>query len=1006
MTSNISNDFVLKRELEFEDTDFKWFHEVVDPVLNGHDFRIAMTAFNEETGWLGKVKSYISSTTAPSNIIPIRETLTKLESDFENLKVVLADDRLSDKERLNYLKQLECLITHICHCKKSIIVGLKGLFPDLSNQLTAEIERYEHRLMQLNENLAEIQKAINAIEHSENQETQKQHEAELERERNIVRKKWLECLNSIPDAVKHDPRIAEEKALIENEINALRGAPSKNAIEQSHIMCLVNMQAYQLKAIDLMMEKRAQVKGSFGEIFTQINERASEIAFLRKNMIDRSKQYDLGAMIDLTSNIPLLIGKKFGVENSIQLRLWGRILVPTDTKDNVKSWFSKDFVSTVDRLRAEKNKIKQELKGLNQALAAGTANPEQEKLREQLSKKEVDIKRLYYHTLLQRMIDVIGEREWQLRQNKQDGVNDPNIELDLIILNFKFDKILLKYKGLPEDKRTLVQSLKARGMEVATLGYYRGNMHTYQQFLAYKQYADMGYSMVNYIQKWFSETRIAAGKDPLGYLRDEIKLFLKWAEDHPERAAIMSADIAQTCAIVAGDDKQFLQDFQAAMRSKAITMAFHAPFGGPDWEMVESERELKFKALADLCRYAPGVAGASSSVVQEISQGNLSPVALMGKALVKGLRAGAVQQVGDLIPAEWGYTAARVVDVVKGKSYHELLEAEHSVELARAAGIAKKAIISPSNLIDQISTGFAKWRRTIVKSKGWERFTRIMVQAVVPTLCVAGIAGLIALTILGGPITIGVAIAAGLILLGVTRTVLLNSEGWMRKIWYNTGQVVDKEFGHTAEEKVIKQLQKQQSEKLEEIKKKMILEYQSTKLLPYIKKPDPIKLSSEQQSVVDFMIRSETRDVLKKLYRPPSKDKEDIISHFNECFKLEDLKNQLQKFMAQNSSLSTLTSIQRENIRGYILYKVTQELIDQWVGPNLERQVIKNAVCKNIDRNDEKKVRDEREEHLFSALRAPKNKISEQEARVALTEYRECIRENRDALETSAAAAA
>src|SRR5581483_2761875 len=124
------------------------------------------------------------------------------------------------------------------------------------------------------------------------------------------------------------------------------------------------------------------------------------------------------------------------------------------------------------------------------------------------------------------------EKEWRMRQQDVSEEEKGILMHDLAKLNQRFAKTLAKYPKPPE--QSLAEALSKETQQllfgIATFGFYNGRLNTHEELLSKKHYADMGYSMTNYITEWQKTVKIPAGKTAKEFLISEILSFAKWAE--------------------------------------------------------------------------------------------------------------------------------------------------------------------------------------------------------------------------------------------------------------------------------------------------------------------------------------------------------------------------------------------------------------------------------------------------------------------------------------------
>jgi len=153
-----------------------------------------------------------------------------------------------------------------------------------------------------------------------------------------------------------------------------------------------------------------------------------------------------------------------------ETKQWGLLLMPKDTKEAVASYLGKGFAATVNKLKERKHEIKREMHGLD------IGNPKYAGLDKELK----EINRTLYHCILTRSLDVIADKEWQIRQPGLDPMQKAALEYDILKLNAKFQSILAKYSDYKEPTRSLKEAFteetKNTMLNVISCGFYNGKI--------------------------------------------------------------------------------------------------------------------------------------------------------------------------------------------------------------------------------------------------------------------------------------------------------------------------------------------------------------------------------------------------------------------------------------------------------------------------------------------------------------------------------------------------
>jgi len=687
--------------------------------------------------------------------------------------------------------------------------------------------------------------------------------------------------------------------------------------------------------------------------------------------------------------------------------------MPSETKGAISSYLGTGFRNTVNALKDQKHAIKQQMK----SVAEGT--PEYEKLTQDLT----TVNQALYHCILTRSMDIIAEKEWQVRQTGLDPMQKDALEYDIVKLNEKFAKTLEKYIEYKDTstrsfslKEAVLQQAKNAGHNIASnvlgnvlvFGFYTGKTDSPEEILAKKRYADMGYSMMNYMPQWLDSIHLQNDQTILTFVTAQVNEFLKWAEKHPEKASMMASDMSLTIMLLSNGNQAMVDHFRTQMEARAYAMAFVAPLGGPMWEEVEIEEELKYRALADFSRYTCAAAGAGVHVMNELWNGTLNPVQLIKAAMVGAGRAAFLQKAGDLIPSYAVQAAAAVSSVIKGEGYRNVMETQRSIELTRLAGITRFAIMNPERLLDSIKLNITMWWETINQAPTLEKATRILIQVVVPAAGVVAGLGLITLAIVGGPISLGIALGIAITCFLFSGSVIWNTNSLLNTIFPTTYNKVFADMTDNAKEKAKVQLLTDHRAQITAIRNNYIKDLQAARQLPYIRAPKKVTLTPVQNKAVESIVAKMKAQVLKNM----SPIIIDPVKELNENFVLDDaLKDAMNQINANPDFNMRL--FDRANVAGYICAQVSSQLINEWLSPRLDDRLVGRAVNTPdaeiaklpTYKNEEERVQGMKAEagvYVKQQLQATK-KMTPADAKKAIEELGNLWEENRAELAAPAA---
>lgn len=911
---NISSN---RKELEHEQAEFRQFNQEIDPILK----KLQSTPENKQ----GFVARYFY--TAPSSVKIINAAVAQ-RKEMETLEVKLTllaeeiDKFKPDSGPLAFLelnREFQSLHRRIVECRINIVANVIKCDTSAAAQLGALEEQYKGELTAIKSKLDALEDLYFKV--NDDYSGQYQLTSEVEQAPNLVQARVQELhehlLANYNDENGKPLNLRQALSGAAEDIakarQKIRGAKTFQELEQCNIDLLNRYQAYDKAVVAFIHTQRGDpfVQAMLEEIDVQVTARGKEIKELKAN-----------------SSIARPVSKNW------EAKQWGLLLTPTDKKETMSAFLGQGFRSTVNGLKEIKHRLKNELK------AATPGSPEYQRVEKELQ----ETNRALYHTILTRSLDVISEKEWEIRQPGIDPMKKEALGYDLIKLNMKFDRLIDKYNALKQNELSLMEGVKEETKSalkhLATLGFYNGKLSSAAELLAKKQYADMGYSMMNYLPQWLSSNSVPAGAaNRVAFLNRQLSDFHKWAEKHPSKAALMASDISLTIMLLTGSE-DMVKEFNTQMESRAYVNAFVAPFGGPAWEEVEMEDELKYRALADLARYTPALAGAGYGFAKEIMSMKLSPWSLVTETVKGAVRGAFVQSTADLVPKEAEQIAKTIGDVVAGKSFRDILETQRNIELVRLGGIAKAAIINPTGLFNSIKRNFEAWKLTLKLSPPLEKFTRIFVQIVVPTVAVLGGIGLVAFAIAGGPATMGLALglAAAAFLFG--GSVTWRSNSILNTIFPLTQMAANKQLDNEVKATAKAELFSKHKEKIKEIRENYIRDLQSARQLPFIRAPKKLQVTTEERLMADRIVKNMQDEILGKL----KKNSTDPAGDLNANFKTSEVIAEAMKAINQDPVLQKMRQFDKNNLAGDIAFRVAKGLVDGWLTRQLDERLVERAV--------------------------------------------------------------
>lgn len=324
------------------------------------------------------------------------------------------------------------------------------------------------------------------------------------------------------------------------------------------------------------------------------------------------------------------------------------------------------------------------------------------------------------HKILHKIIDLIGERQYALK-NKESNLLPDEI-FSITELNDYFSEYFLKYS---ETSR-----------EITWKGFIRNSkllfLHSIKlldpvEIQQKKKLADKGYSMFEQLEKWITnvveDEKISYEELFLNFAKE----FLEWADTHPKTASGLISDFALTCSVLL--EKDVSERLFIALDAMIVSRLFFDALGlSPEFEEVEDDDLLKFRALADFTSYCPKGA-AAYNILKKTARGEFKSLfEWVTHALKEGLGTAITQEIKNLVPKGKEQFVSFLVDVVRGKEVREILAHQRNLTLIRIAGAVRKAVkvTPPFFLFLEI------WWKTIFEAKGQERNERMITQILLP----------------------------------------------------------------------------------------------------------------------------------------------------------------------------------------------------------------------------------------------------------------------------------
>lgn len=333
------------------------------------------------------------------------------------------------------------------------------------------------------------------------------------------------------------------------------------------------------------------------------------------------------------------------------------------------------------------------------------------------------------------------------------------------ILNERYYKIMAKYENdwklptqsmIPWMQETFISAISF-GMITHTLPPHP------QEIKVKKQYIDIGYNFCEAMEDWAEEMKKSEVPASV-YWGDLVQEFYEWAYKHPTAATQLAGDIALTLSIVG--QANLANTFLSALKGKVFAFSVLKEIGVPDAPLIEDKKEMKFRAMADLCRHAPFIATAAHSVknmtINTIAAGaSAGPMGALG-ALFSSYAEGALntastKAIRDTIDSITGPSGANILQKARlmhntfltGVYIDSAVEQE-SLAMAKQVATAYQAFKHPKLFEKIVKNKVSHWWNTIkFASTPLEKLLRAT-----PAIATTSVLGLITLVLtVGAPFT-------------------------------------------------------------------------------------------------------------------------------------------------------------------------------------------------------------------------------------------------------------
>lgn len=344
-------------------------------------------------------------------------------------------------------------------------------------------------------------------------------------------------------------------------------------------------------------------------------------------------------------------------------------------------------------------------------------------------------------------------------------------------LNRRFDSIMTKYERewVPKSTENPITALKDWAKEKFLKTFSFGIITTPtpphpQQLRTKKAYADAGYNFYNEVEKLKTEFEALPQEEREDYCKKLLDDFYEWGYTHPATATQIVSDVALTISLI-NPNKHFLDHTMSTLEAKLFIFTMLQEIGVKDVPKIENPKSLKFKAVADFCRYLPYVAGNVDPIVTAATKGTVVGAAIggpFGAILGAGVTLAAssariealqttVQNIKGADGANYLLLGKVVKKIFQSKPYVDEALINEGMQVAKDAITAVHALKHPEGIGNYIAEKVSDWWTKFKAANGLvEKIIRLS-----PAIAVTGLMGFSTLAlVLGGPITIAAVAAA------------------------------------------------------------------------------------------------------------------------------------------------------------------------------------------------------------------------------------------------------
>lgn len=761
---------------------------------------------------------------------------------------------------------------------------------------------------------------------------------------------------------------------------------------------------------------RKELHEEFSKAWEENRELSKRISEIKKTLgispaEERQEEYFL-TPLDQALHYPLSIKAVAYSDQKIEEKWmstsWGKLLLPENSKAKTfKDNLGIGFESSVTGLKKKKRELQSVLSSKKKELEQyKTLHQIPDNIGEEQRKKlETDfnltleqkhqvikeielqigqLKKTTSHTLLLRIIDVMGQKVREKKKaEKNPNLQSPEIiEKEIKELQTAYDKNIKRYQEICLKEAEQIKKDKASiNTAYAFLwDFISSSVKDFASSIASKfyspkeisrkfQYAQMGYSIMENVRDFLNN--LPENVSPQKAIILEIEKFLTWSKWHPWTAAELASDIMLTCYMLKGTGEKG-SEFDAMIASleiKAGVSAFNIGFHNPeDEEPVEQEEQLKYRALADICRYLPVAAGIGVGMVQFIRNEEWSVLGLTKTVGKQVLKAAGTQMISRSIPKGYEDMALSLAQIIRQDSFTQIMDKRAELATIQMAGGIKDIIRNPKGVFEGMKRSAIIWARTLKNSKGDAFIFRVLVQAVLPIACVIGSGVVLTLGIIGSVFTFGASLGLAGAIVGTGWSLYSKLYTFVDGYDWQTRNKVENDLIREDKQKYKAELLKVSGKEIENLKKNYLNNLPSPSNVA-------TNLTDEEKAIVNGPMKEAIKKDLKESLdhavqqnKTPVKTPGDYFKIFSENLMMNEKTEEKDKepHFARSIIKEIKNRLAQENLSlsdsafDYFSSEIYQDMIKEWLDKRIEASIVELCLESDLlvgkERNEGQKV--------------------------------------------------